>query len=88
MDYTFYQLGWFFLVYSFLGWLLETSLAAAKKRHLLNRGFLNAPFSPIYGLGGVLFALFLPELRDDPFFLFLLGTILATGLELFTGVLL
>lgn len=30
MDYTFYQLGWFFLVYSFLGWLLETSLAAAK----------------------------------------------------------
>ena len=22
MDYTFYQLGWFFLVYSFLGWLL------------------------------------------------------------------
>lgn len=88
MDYTFYQLGWFFLVYSFLGWLLETSLAAAKKRHLLNRGFLNAPFSPIYGLGGVLFALFLPELRDDPFFLFLFGAILATGLELLTGVLL
>lgn len=88
MDYTFYQLGWFFLVYSLLGWLLETSLAAAKKRRLLNRGFLNAPFSPIYGLGGVLFALFLPELRDTPFFLFLLGAILATGLELFTGILL
>ena len=88
MDYTYYQLGWFFLVYSFLGWLLETSLAAAKKRHLLNRGFLSAPFSPIYGLGSILFALFLPELRDDPFFLFLLGAILATGLELLTGVLL
>lgn len=88
MDYTFYQLGWFFLIYSFLGWLLETSLAAAKKRCLLNRGFLNAPFSPIYGLGGVLFAIFLPELREDPFFLFLLGTIIATGLELFTGILL
>ena len=88
MDYTWYQLGWFFLVYSFLGWLLETSLAAAKKRRLLNRGFLSAPFSPTYGLGGVLFALFLPELRENPFFLFLFGSILATGLELFTGILL
>ena len=88
MDYTWYQLGWFFLVYSFLGWLLETSLAAAKKRRLLNRGFLSAPFSPTYGLGGVLFALFLPELRENPFFLFLFGAILATGLELFTGILL
>ena len=88
MDYTWYQLGWFFLVYSFLGWLLETSLAAAKKRRLLNRGFLSAPCSPTYGLGGVLFALFLPELRENPFFLFLFGSILATGLELFTGILL
>ena len=88
MDYTLYQLSWFFLVYSFLGWLLETSLAAAKKRRLLNRGFLSAPFSPVYGLGAVLFALFLPELRDDPFFLFLLGAIIATGLELATGILL
>ena len=31
MDYTVYQLLWLFLFYSFLGWLLETSLAAAKK---------------------------------------------------------
>lgn len=54
----------------------------------MNRGFLNIPFSPVYGLGGVLFALFLPELRDDPFFLFLGGMILSTALELFTGILL
>ena len=88
MDYSAYQLLWFFLVYAFLGWLGETALAAAKKRRLLNRGFLNAPFSPVYGLAGVLFALFLPELREDPIFLFLLGMILATALELATGVLL
>ena len=46
MDYSAYQLLWFFLVYAFLGWLGETALAAAKKRRLLNRGFLSAPFSP------------------------------------------
>lgn len=88
MDFTFYQLLWFFLAYAFLGWLCETALAAAKKGRLLNRGFLNTPFSPVYGLAGVLFAIFLPELREDPFFLFLFGMILATGLELFTGILL
>lgn len=88
MDYSAYQLLWFFLVYAFLGWLGETALAAAKKRRLLNRGFLSAPFSPVYGLASVLFALFLPELREDIFFLFLFGMILATALELATGVLL
>ena len=31
MEYTLYQLLWFFLVYSFLGWLMETAAAAAKK---------------------------------------------------------
>ena len=88
MDYTLYQLLWFFLIYAFLGWLMETALAAVRKRRLLNRGFLNAPFSPVYGLAAVLFAIFLPELRSAPFFLFLGGMILATGLELSTGLLL
>ena len=37
MEYTLYQLLWFFLVYSFLGWLMETAAAAAKKGKLLNR---------------------------------------------------
>ena len=63
MDFTFYQLLWFFLAYAFLGWLCETALAAAKKGRLLNRGFLNTPFSPVYGLAGVLFAIFLPGLH-------------------------
>lgn len=76
---------WLFLIYSFLGWVSETTLAAAKKKRLLNRGFLNGPFSPIYGFGWLLFALFLPGLKDTPFFLFLGCTILAMALEFFTG---
>lgn len=86
MEYTTYELLWFFLAYAFLGWLAETALAAAKRGRLINRGFLNMPFSPVYGLAAVLFSIFLPELRDDPFFLFLFGMVIATALELFTGV--
>ena len=88
MEYTLYQLLWFFLIYSFLGWLMETAAAAARKGRLLNRGFLNAPFSPVYGLASIFFAIFLPELRSTPFFLFVGGMLLATALELVTGILL
>ncbi len=88
MQYTSYQMLWMFLVYSFFGWTAETVLAAAKKGRLLNRGFLNLPFSPIYGCGWLLFAIFLPELKTAPFYLFLGGAILATGLELLTGAVL
>ena len=88
MEYTLYQLLWFFLIYSFLGWLMETATAAARKGRLLNRGFLNAPFSPVYGLASVLFAIFLPELKSALLFLFVGGMLLATALELVTGMLL
>ncbi len=88
MYYSFYEILWLFLIYSFLGWIAETALAAAKKGRFLNRGFLSLPFSPIYGCGWLLFAIFLPELKANPFYLFLGGMILATGLELFTGILL
>ena len=86
MEYTAYELLWFFLVYAFLGWVAETVLAAAKRRRLINRGFLNLPLSPVYGLAADLFSVFLPELRSAPFFLFLFGMVIATALELFTGV--
>lgn len=85
MEYSLYQLLWFFLLYAFLGWMAETTLAALKRRRMINRGFLNVPFSPTYGLGAILFALFLPELRTAPVFLFLGGMILATFLEFVTG---
>lgn len=37
MEYSLYQLLWFFLIYAFLGWLMETVLAAIRKRRLLDR---------------------------------------------------
>ena len=86
--FSLYHILAFFLIYSCLGWCLEVVYAAATTGQLVNRGFLNAPFSPVYGLAAVLFAIFLPELRSAPFFLFLGGMILATGLELVTGLLL
>ena len=85
MEYTLYQLLWLYLFYSFIGWCVEVGAAAVKKRTFINRGFVSGPLCPIYGTGAVLFAVFLPELKSSPFFLFLGGVILASMLELVTG---
>lgn len=88
MYYSIYELVWFYLIYSFAGWCLEVCGAALQKRKFVNRGFVTAPLCPIYGTGAVAFAVFLPELKESLFFLFLGGAILASGVEFFTGVLL
>ncbi|MCM1189958.1 MAG: putative ABC transporter permease [bacterium] len=87
MTYSPADLAWLFLIYSFIGWCIEVCYAAVRRRQFINRGFINSPLCPIYGVGAVLFALFLPELAGRPFFLFLGGTVLATVLEYSTGML-
>ena len=46
---------WFlwFMLYSFVGWLYESILCSVAGRKLVNRGFLNGPVCPIYGVGAV-----------------------------------
>ncbi|MGN1181169.1 MAG: hypothetical protein ACI4SD_08130 [Suilimivivens sp.] len=88
MAYSIYELAWFFFIYSFMGWCGEVCLAAVQKRKFVNRGFVNSPFCPVYGIGAVSFAIFLPELSENLFFLFLGGVILSSFIEFMTGALL
>lgn len=88
MGYGFYELLWFYLCYSFIGWCFEVAAAAIGRKAFINRGFVTGPVCPIYGFGAVVFALFLPDLKDRPFFLFLGGMILASVIEWGTGKLL
>ncbi len=50
---TFYQIMWFFIIYSFLGWIVEVVFQAGNAGKIVNRGFLNGPVCPIYGVGMV-----------------------------------
>lgn len=88
MEYTFYELTGLFFIYSFIGWCVEVGVAAVRRKKFINRGFIMGPLCPIYGLGAVAFAIFLPELKENLFFLFLGGVILASFIEFVTGVLL
>ena len=83
-----YQLLWYFVLYSFIGWALATAAAAVREKRFVDVGFLYGPYCPAYGAGAVVFAIVLPELEDNLFFLFLGGTILSFVVTLVTGFLL
>lgn len=48
---TIYQILWYFLEYSFIGWVVEVVYHAVAMGKIINRGFLNGPVCPIYGTG-------------------------------------
>ena len=88
MNYTITELLWLLLVYSFLGWLIETVVGTIKNRSFINRGFSTGPFCLVYGIAAVLMTLTTGDLLDNTFFLFIGCGILATMVEWFTGKLL
>ena len=65
-----YQLLWLFLIYSFVGWILETIFAITKQRKIINRGLINGPFCTVYGFTGVLITVALKDLSGVWLFLF------------------
>ncbi|MDF9867152.1 putative membrane protein [Bacilli bacterium PM5-3] len=78
----------FFLIYSFFGWCMESTLFSIREKRFVNRGFLNGPLCPIYGIGMVLIIYFLEPYSDNMSMLFVLGLVLATILEFLTGYIL
>lgn len=85
MVYSFYQLLWLYMIYSFIGWCGEVAVAAVKRHRFVNRGAVSGPFCPIYGLGAAVVAVFFPELKGNPLFLFLGGMVVNIFVEYVTG---
>ncbi len=78
----------YFIIYSFLGWLVEVLHAYKRSGGWVNRGFIKGPFCPIYGFGGLLLLVVLSPIRENWFSLFLGAVLLITLLEFVTGLVL
>ena len=74
-----------FIIYSFLGWLVEVINCSIVEKKLVNRGFLISPICPIYGCGAILITLILSNYKDDWFVVFCMAVILCGLLEYFTS---
>lgn len=75
----------YFFVYGFLGWCTEVIFAAFKQHRFVNRGFLNGPISPIYGVGVTLVIACLEAFQSNLLLLYISSVILVTVLEGVTG---
>lgn len=82
---SFYFMFLFFIIYAFLGWVMEVVFHIFTDKKFINRGFLHGPVCPIYGGGAVLLIFFLTPLDDNILYLFIGGFIFATLLEYITG---
>ncbi len=88
MVYTYYELLWFFILYSFLGWCAGVAVSAVKRKTFVNTGVLSLPLCPVYGVGAVSYSVFLAGLKSTPGFLFVAGASMAAFLTVETGVVL
>lgn len=80
-----YHLVAAFVIYSMLGWLVESIYMSFCNRKLTNRGFTFSPFCPIYGFGAVLGNLLLSPLAEYPVALYFVGAAVATLFEFLVG---
>ena len=78
-----YQLLWLFLIYSFVGWILETIFAITKQRKIINRGLIIGRFCTVYGFTGVVITVALKDLSGV--WLFLFSAIYASVIEWVAG---
>ncbi len=85
MSYSIYSLLGLFLVYAFLGWCVEVSFVAVTLGQVVNRGFLNGPVCPIYGVGMLGVLLLLEPVSGNLILLFLGGMVLCSLVELVGG---
>lgn len=85
---TIFYILTYFVIYSFLGWVLESVVRTICEKKIINTGFLIGPFCPIYGFGAIIMVLFLDKFKNNIIMLFLISFIVLSIWEYIVGVLL
>lgn len=83
---NFLNIFYLFVFYSFLGWVIETIFTSTIQKRFVNTGFLDGPFSPIYGFGALIIILFVLPLKTNLFLFFILSIIVSSILEYSTSL--
>lgn len=71
----------YFILFAFIGWLLETCFSFYALGHFTKRGFLYGPLCPIYGWGALILIIFFGRYRKNNLKLFIYAAIVFTAFE-------
>ncbi len=78
---------WFlyWIIYSMLGWVVETIYCTIIDGHFVERGFLNGPMCPIYGFGSIYILMVSNPYINNAIAVFIIGIISTSVLEYITS---
>lgn len=88
MELNFFNIITYFLIYSFLGWVMESIFRSICEKKMINTGFLRGPFCPIYGIGAIIMIALLSQFEKSIILLFFISLIILTLWEYIVGVIL
>ena len=74
-----------FIIYSFIGWIIEMIVCGIENKKIINRGFLVGPYCPIYGISSILMIFVLKKYMDDTLVLFVMAIFICTTAEYLTS---
>ena len=86
MDISVFSLLSYFIIYSFLGWILESVFRSFCEKRIINTGFLIGPFCPIYGSGALIMLLTMGQLKGNYVLIFVISVLMLTFWEYIVGV--
>lgn len=75
----------YFIVYSVLGWCMETVYCSILERRFVPRGFLYGPMCPIYGVGVLMMICWFRPLMGNPVVFYLTATVCMSAWEYIVG---
>lgn len=78
----------YFIVYSLIGWAIESLFKSYLQKKWINTGFLNGPFCPIYGIGALIMLIFLDSYKMNLGLVFIIGFVVLSIWEYLVGLLL
>ena len=74
-----------FLIYSFMGWIMEVISEFVQTKRIINRGFLIGPYCPIYGWGCLSMIILLTKYKENYLVFFIMAIFICSILEYFTS---
>ena len=86
MGFDIYHIVIWFIMYSIIGWALESAYMSWCNRRLTNRGFNKGPFCPIYGFGFLGAYLLFRPIASKYILLYLVGAFSGTLFEFLVAI--
>lgn len=78
----------YFIIYAFLGWILETIYCSVLEKRFVARGFLYGPVCPIYGVGVLMMLCWFTPFTNQPLLFYVIATVCMSAWEYLVGWLL